>query len=142
MSGQEALDKADVLVMESVTGWAIVVGRHAEANHQVTFRVGHALDFWFHAAACSGSHVIATHPDHPPRCPKEVKVAAAGLALHFSKARAGGRCPVHFCRVGDVTRAPKAPKGRVQLRQFETVMARPASPEQLQPSWTQANRTP
>jgi predicted ribosome quality control (RQC) complex YloA/Tae2 family protein len=102
-------------------GWEILVGKGAQANDELTFRVARPGDLWLHASGFAGSHVIIRTADRedPPR---EVVERAAQLAAYYSKAReAGGKVTVHVCRASDVRKPPGAPAGQVELRRFEVV---------------------
>jgi ribosomal quality control pathway NFACT family protein/fibronectin-binding protein A (FbpA) len=69
-----------------VSGARILVGRGAEHNDALTFRVARPHDLWLHAKNWTGAHVIVPR-DKVGSCPAEVLVEAAHLAAHFSSAR-------------------------------------------------------
>jgi len=116
-----------------VDGWEIVVGKTARANDYLSIKVGKPMDFWFHIAGMPGSHVIARHPNHPTKCPREIRRIAAGLAAYFSKARAGGNCTVHWTTCSQVKKRGGAPAGQVLLKKFETMQVKPVDPANLTP---------
>ena len=109
-------------------GWEIVVGKTARANDQLSIKLGHPMDFWFHVAGMPGSHVIAGHADHPSKCPREVRRVAAGLAAFYSKARSGGSCSVHWAQCSQVTKKKGAPAGQVILKKYESMLVKPLDP--------------
>src|SRR3954463_5719500 len=55
----------------SPDGLTVLVGRTAEDNDVLTFRLGSPQDFWLHVAAESGSHVVVRNPEGLDRLPKE-----------------------------------------------------------------------
>jgi len=69
------------------SGIRILVGRDAEKNHALTFRVAKPNDLWLHAKSRAGAHVVVPL-QRGASCPAEVLVEAAHLATHFSDARA------------------------------------------------------
>lgn len=108
-----------------VDGWEVLVGRSAEDNDYLTFRVAHPKDLWLHVAGGTpGSHVVLRHREGltPPR---DVVEKAAQLAAWYSKARAAGRVEVHCCRAADVSKFRGAAAGKVQIRHFTKVKVRP-----------------
>jgi len=114
-----------------VDDWEIVVGKTARANDHLSIKIGRPMDFWFHIAGMPGSHVIARHPDHPAKCPREVRRVAAGLAAYFSKARSGGNCTVHWTTCSQVKKRGGSPDGQVLLKKFEVMKVKPVNPDQL-----------
>jgi NFACT protein RNA binding domain/NFACT N-terminal and middle domains len=69
------------------SGNRILVGRGAEKNDVLTFRVAKPSDLWLHAKSRAGAHVVVPL-EKGASCPAEVLVEAAHLAAHFSDARA------------------------------------------------------
>ena len=105
-------------------GYRILVGKRAEDNDRLTFRVARPVDLWLHAAGCSGSHVVVVIPEGEGEPPRPVVERAAELAAYYSKARsATGKVAVHVCRAGEVRKERGAPAGEVRLRRFRTVKA-------------------
>ena len=114
---------------ESPDGLIVLVGRRAKDNDLLTLKLGRPNDFWLHVAAESGSHVLVLNPQGLSRLPKETQRLAAGLAAGYSKARAGGQVAVHLATVADVGKPRRAKAGKVALRRFTTVKARPIREE-------------
>jgi len=112
----------------SPDGLTVLVGKTAADNDVLSLRLARPQDFWLHVAGESGSHVVVRNPDGLERLPRETKKFAAGLAVGYSKARAGGRTAVHLCRAGDVSKRRGQPPGQVEIRDFETVHAGPLRP--------------
>lgn len=103
-------------------GFEILVGQGDRANDRLTFKIAEPRDFWLHVASVPGSHVVVRNPDGLPELPKAVAERAAELAVKHSKAKnAGGKVPVHLCRVADISKPRKAAPGKVQLRRFDEI---------------------
>ena len=67
----------------SSDGYEIIVGRGAQRNDYLTFRVARPNDLWLHAADYPGSHVIVRRPDRA-EIPHRTIIEAAQLAAKFS----------------------------------------------------------
>ncbi|MEM8931223.1 MAG: NFACT RNA binding domain-containing protein [Acidobacteriota bacterium] len=106
-------------------GLTVLVGRTARDNDLLTFKLGTPRDFWLHIASGPGSHVIVRNPDNLDRLPRATRDLAASLAVRHSKAKAGGRTAVHLCRCAEVAKPRGFPPGKVTLKRFDTVQARP-----------------
>lgn len=103
-------------------GFEILVGQGDRANDRLTFKLAAPRDFWLHAAGVPGSHVVVRNPENLPELPKAVAERAAELAVKHSKAKsAGGKVPVHLCRVADVSKPRRAAAGKVRLRRFDEI---------------------
>ena len=109
----------------SPDGLTVLVGRTAEDNDLLTFKLGAPRDFWLHVAAESGSHVVVRNPAGLPRLPRETLRFAAALAAGYSKGRRGGRVAVHVSTCGEVRKPRGFPPGKVLLERFETTHAAP-----------------
>ena len=105
-----------------IGGFEVLVGRGDADNDELTLRVADPDDVWMHVAGTPGSHVVVRNPDRLADLPAAVIEGAAQLAVWFSKARkAGGKVPVHTCRVGDVGKRRGMARGAVLLRRYSTV---------------------
>ena len=105
----------------------VLVGRTAQDNDILTFKLASPSDFWLHAAGASGSHVVVRNPDGLGRLPRETVEYAASLAARHSKARRGGRVAVHLCHVEQVRKPRGLPAGKVTISRYRTVHAEPAA---------------
>ncbi|MGD9252389.1 MAG: NFACT RNA binding domain-containing protein [Holophagae bacterium] len=112
-------------VAESPDGMIVLVGRTAKDNDVLSVKLAAPRDFWFHVAGESGSHVVVRNPDKLDALPRDTKSFAAGLAAGYSKARRGGKVAVHMARAADVGKSRGLAPGKVHLRRFSTVHARP-----------------
>ena len=106
-----------------VEGFEVLVGRTAKANDQLTLKVADPGDFWLHVGGgYAGSHVVVRNPQDLSELPRDVLDQAARLAAWHSKARgASGKVEVHVCRARDVSKPPRFPAGKVQLRRWDAV---------------------
>jgi predicted ribosome quality control (RQC) complex YloA/Tae2 family protein len=109
----------------SPDGLTVLVGRTAEDNDVLTFKLGAPRDFWLHVAGESGSHVLVRNPEGLDRLPRETQRFAAGLAAGYSKARHGGRVAVHVSTCAEVTKPRGFPAGKVALGKYKSVDAAP-----------------
>jgi hypothetical protein len=117
--------KSVARVAESPDGMTVLVGRGARDNDILSIKLAAPGDYWFHVAGESGSHVVVRNPEKLGSLPRETKRFAASLAAGYSKARRGGSVAVHMARAGDVTKSRGFGPGKVQLRRFTTVHAKP-----------------
>jgi predicted ribosome quality control (RQC) complex YloA/Tae2 family protein len=117
--------KSVARVTESPDGMIVLVGRTARDNDVLSLKLAAPRDFWFHVAGESGSHVVVRNPDKLDALPRETKRFAAALAAGYSKARRGGKIAIHMARAGDVSKSRGLAPGKVHLRRFTTVHARP-----------------
>lgn len=109
----------------SPDGLVILVGRTAEDNDIVTFKLGAPRDFWLHVATGPGSHVVVRNPDGLDRLPRDTQRLAAALAVRHSKAKAGGRTAVHLTTCGEVAKPRGFAAGKVTISRYSTVHAAP-----------------
>ncbi len=109
----------------SPDGFTVLVGKSADDNDLLTTKLTQPLDFWFHLAGDSGSHVLVRNPEHLERLPKTTEVYAAALAAGHSKARHAGRVAVHMARGAEVSKRRGQPPGEVTLERYTTVMVKP-----------------
>jgi len=113
------------LVTTSPDGMTVLIGRTARDNDLLSLKLAAPRDFWFHVAGESGSHVVVRNPDKLDVLPRETKRFAASLAAGYSKARRGGRTAVHMAQACDVGKTGGMAPGKVTLRRYATVHARP-----------------
>lgn len=112
-------------VAQSPDGMTVLVGKAAADNDLVTFKLSRPYDFWFHVAGTSGSHVLVLNDQRLGQIPRETKNFAAGLAVGYSKARAGGASMVHWTTCAQIRKPRGAAPGKVELRKFEQTKSQP-----------------
>jgi predicted ribosome quality control (RQC) complex YloA/Tae2 family protein len=99
------------IVIES-RGWTLIVGKAAKDNDELLRRHVRGNDYWLHARDYPGAYVfIKGRKDKTP--PLDVLLDAANLALYHSKARASGKCDVHYTMVKYLRRVKGGPIGLV-----------------------------
>jgi predicted ribosome quality control (RQC) complex YloA/Tae2 family protein len=108
----------------SPDGWVVLVGRTAQDNDILTFKIGAPQDFWLHVSGESGSHVIVRNPERLDRLPRDTLRFAAALAARHSKARKAGTVTVHVTTCAEVSKPRGFAAGKVTLRRFRSVRAR------------------
>ena len=112
---QPAVFKAD--------GWEILVGRNNKQNDRLTLKLASPGDLWLHTQKIPGSHVLIRSRGRT--VPPGVLLAAANLAVYFSKARGSSKVPVDYTEKRNVRKPTGAPPGFVLYDRFETVIIDP-----------------
>jgi predicted ribosome quality control (RQC) complex YloA/Tae2 family protein len=108
----------------SSDGFEILVGRAAQDNDHLTFKIAKPNDLWLHAADYGGSHVVvrnATRKDVPHR----TIIEAAQLAAQFSQARKDPKVDVHYTQRKFVSKSKGAAPGLVRLTRFKNILVEP-----------------
>ncbi|HVP69462.1 MAG TPA: NFACT RNA binding domain-containing protein [Anaeromyxobacteraceae bacterium] len=104
-------------------GVAILVGKGAAENDELTVRVAKGNDLWLHARGRSGAHVVVRLPKG--QAPdQETLLDAAHLAAHFSDARGDPAVDVVYTRAKHVRKPRGAAPGAVTFSQERTVALR------------------
>ncbi len=103
----------------SPQGFAILVGRNARQNEQVTFKLSNAEDLWLHVRGAPGAHVVIRSAGQ--KVSDETLQMAAQLAAYYSSLRGEKAAEVSITRRRFVTRVAGGRTGQVQLR-HEDVM--------------------
>ena len=118
------MPEARILRYELPGGWLLLVGGSAAANDVLSTELAAPDDWWFHADAVSGSHVILRARDdaEPGR---ETLHQAAAVAAYHSKARGAGRVAVLMSRARHVSKPRAVPAGTVNVARGRVVRVRP-----------------
>jgi predicted ribosome quality control (RQC) complex YloA/Tae2 family protein len=104
----------------SADGLPIFVGRNAQENEELTFRLAKSDDLWLHARGAPGSHVVvrlAKGGDPPPETLRD----AATLALLYSDLKKSGKGEVIYTRRKWVKKAKGQAAGAVIVTQEKTI---------------------
>jgi predicted ribosome quality control (RQC) complex YloA/Tae2 family protein len=112
----------------SSTGVAILVGRGADRNDELTFKVARGTDLWLHTRDVPGSHVIVPLQGKP--VDGETLIDAATLAAHHSNARGESQVDVVYVARKLVRKPRKSAPGSVTHSGGKTVRVR-LEPERL-----------
>lgn len=87
-------EKSKPLHYLSSDGFHMYVGKNNYQNDELTFRVATGNDWWFHAKASAGSHVIVK--TEGKELPDRTFEEAARLAAYYSKAREQGKAEIDY----------------------------------------------
>lgn len=123
---QQRATRRKPLRLVSSDGFTIYVGRSAEQNAEVTFRIGRPEDIWLHVRTIHGSHVIIRSGGS--EVPEQTLHEAAGLAAYFSQAREESAVEVELARRKLVRKVPGGSPGLVTYRAERTLRVRPVPP--------------
>jgi predicted ribosome quality control (RQC) complex YloA/Tae2 family protein len=101
-------------------GLAILVGKSARDNDQLTFMIAHGNDWWFHAHDYSGSHVVLRCSKHADPDSESIQDAIQ-LALFYSKAKDKGEGDVCVTQKKFVSRMKNYKSGQVVISKHKLV---------------------
>ena len=104
-------------------GSAILVGRSAKDNDELTLRVARGNDLWLHTSDAPGSHVVLRLERGVEPDPEEI-LDAAMLAVHFSPLSEASKAAVHVARRKQVHKPRGAKPGLVALSGGKTLEVR------------------
>jgi predicted ribosome quality control (RQC) complex YloA/Tae2 family protein len=108
----------------SSDGFEILVGRAAQDNDHLTFKVAKPNDLWLHAADYGGSHVVVRNSTRK-ELPHRTIIEAAQLAAHFSQARKDSKVDVHYTERKFVSKQKGAAPGLVRLLRSRNITVEP-----------------
>jgi len=108
----------------SSDGFEILVGRTANDNDQLTFKIARPNDVWLHAADYGGSHVVVRNATRK-EIPQRTLIEAAQLAAYFSQAKQNPKADVHYTERKFVSKIKGGRPGLVRLQRFRTITAEP-----------------
>lgn len=108
----------------SSEGYEILVGKSAEDNERMTFKIAGPHDLWLHAADYAGSHVVV-RKRKGETVPPRTLIEAAQLAAYFSQARDSGKVVVHYTERKFVSKIPRAAPGLVRLADHKSLVVEP-----------------
>lgn len=120
--------KLTPLSFTSSEGYQILVGRNNVQNDELTMKIAHPNDMWFHTKDIPGSHVIVRTTGD---IPEKSLIEAASLAAWFSKARNSSKVQVDYTRVKYVKKPSGAKPGMVIYVNHKTIIVDPKNPETL-----------
>ena len=102
----------------------ILVGRTANDNDQLTFKVARPNDLWLHAADYGGSHVVVRNATKKP-IPHLTLIEAAQLAAYFSQAKKDPKVDVHYTERKFVSKIKGGKPGLVRMQRFKNITVEP-----------------
>ncbi len=112
----------------SASGVAILVGRGADKNDDLTFHVARGGDLWLHTRDVPGAHVVVPTGGAP--VDQETLLDAATLAVHHSPARQERQADVTYAARKHVRKPRGAKPGLVTVAGGKTLRIR-MEPERL-----------
>lgn len=102
----------------------ILVGRTANDNDQLTFKIAKPNDLWLHAADYGGSHVVVRNSTRKP-IPQRTLIEAAQLAAWFSQAKKDPKVDVNYTERKFVSKIKGGKPGLVRLQRFKSITVEP-----------------
>jgi len=121
-SGKRAERPPPYREFRSSTGAAILVGRGADRNDELTFKVARGNDLWLHTRDVAGAHVVVPLSGKP--VDGETLLDAATLAAHHSNARGEAQVDVVYVARKLVRKPPKSAPGTVTHSGGKTIRVR------------------
>lgn len=106
--------------VQSQDGFAILVGRNARQNEEITFHRARPDDLWLHVRNVAGSHVVIVRGGR--EIPESTILEAATLAAHYSQARDQSRVDVMVAPRRNVHRMRGGKAGMVTVGGERTVV--------------------
>lgn len=101
----------------------ILVGKNNLQNDQLTFKIAHKNDLWFHVKNAPGSHtILRTNSQDVSR---ETLEFAASLAAAHSKLKNSPKVEVDYTEVKNVKKIPGAKPGMVIYVNYKTIYIAP-----------------
>ena len=97
-------------------GMAILVGKHAQGNDHITFKVAKSHDLWLHARGRPGSHVVIQLGNQESPSHETLKDAVT-LALFYSDLRKSGKGEVVYTYKKHVRKVKGQKAGTVLITQ-------------------------
>jgi predicted ribosome quality control (RQC) complex YloA/Tae2 family protein len=111
------------LRLRTQRGVPLLVGRTAQQNDAVTFRLAAPEDLWFHARNIPGSHVVLRVGG--VEVSEEDIAEAAGIAAAYSASRNDAQVDVVYTEKRYVRKIANAPPGMVTYRNEQVIRVAP-----------------
>ena len=92
--GSKKTAKSKPMHYVSSDGFDMYVGKNNYQNDELTFKIATGNDWWFHAKASAGSHVIVK--TEGKELPDRTFEEAARLAAYYSKAKEQGKAEIDY----------------------------------------------
>lgn len=108
-------------------GFKVLVGRNNRQNDNLTLKVSHKNDLWFHTKDIPGSHTILKTEGR--EVSDEAIMDTARICAWYSKARESSQVPVDYTLVRFVSKPQGSPPGRVIYTDQHTLYVTPRNPE-------------
>ena len=105
--------------------YRVYVGKDSKSNDLLTLKFAKQNDYWFHARAVSGSHVVLKNDNPKEGMPKNILKLAASIAAYHSKAKTAGMVPVSYTQKKYVVKKKGMEAGKVALLKEEILIVKP-----------------
>lgn len=112
--------------------YKVYVGKDSKSNDLLTLKFAKQNDYWFHARAVPGSHVVLRVENTKEPIPKSVLKKVAALAAYHSKAKTAGLVPVSYTFKKYVVKRKGMEPGKVALLKEDTILVTPEIPEGIE----------
>lgn len=109
--------------------FSVWVGRDSANNDVLTLKFAKQNDYWFHARAVPGSHVVLRGENPKEPVPKNILKKVASLAAYHSKAKTAGTVPVSYTFKKYVVKKKGMAPGKVALMKEDVLLVRPGIPD-------------
>jgi len=117
----------------TVGSYTVLVGKNNVQNDELTCKIAHAKDIWFHTKEIHGSHCILQLPAGSPPPTQDILYTCACIAAYYSKGKHSSSVPVDYCPVKYVHKPNGAKPGMVIYKNNKTLYATPQLPECSKP---------
>ncbi len=114
-------------VFTTNNGYKVLIGKSAEANHELTFSFARPYDIFLHVKNAPGSHTILRLKDKNKFPPIEDIHEAAYYAARFSKLKHSKSVPVSYAQKRYVRGAKNLAKGTVIMEREKVVYVNPGT---------------
>lgn len=106
----------------------LYVGKDSHNNDELTLKFAKQNDYWFHARAVAGSHVVLRVENLKEGIPKNILKKAASIAAFYSKAKTSKLAPVSYTLKKYVVKRKGMEPGQVSLLREEVILVKPEIP--------------
>lgn len=113
----------------SSEGFEILCGRSGLGNDQLVSKHATGDDIWFHVKDSPGSHALIKVAGKKQALTEKTIEEAASIAAFYSKAKNSGKAEVIYTEARNVKKPRGAKPGMVTVKEFKSVLVRPALPD-------------
>jgi len=114
-------------------GWEILAGKNPRQNDELSLKIAHPEDLWFHAHGMPGAHVVLRTGGKKDAPSKDIITRAATVAAYYSKGKNSGKVPVSLTKAKYVKKTRHMHPGMVTIQKERSLMTNPADESFL--SW-------
>lgn len=106
----------------------VYVGKDSKNNDELTTKFAKQNDYWFHARAVSGSHVVLRVENTKEGIPKSILKKSASIAAYHSKAKTSKLAPVSYSLKKYVVKRKGMETGKVSMLKEDVLLVEPIIP--------------